>query len=200
MSSTKDITTQTIPIHTVERSSTMCLTSSCLKKSAEQSHFTMLKVTCIQNIEYNVQLLPTMGQLSEEDIRRMDVLLSRGRLLVNISFNPKNCQKSDGKQFSLNTNKENIILKRLCQPEIWRQFGFSHIEPEKHKRRQFNKQYWLYADKQCSPSTSSSSSIVNDSIIQQPFGTLSHLTFVLNWITSNDDILIIYIFIYILFV
>lgn len=108
MSSTRDITTQTIPIHTVERSSTMCLTSSCLKKTVEQPHFTMLKVTCIQSIEYNVQLLPTMEQLSEEDMRRMDVLLSRGRLLVNISFNRKILAFKKGNKKK--TEKNNIFL------------------------------------------------------------------------------------------
>ncbi|CAG8476143.1 10052_t:CDS:2, partial [Cetraspora pellucida] len=46
----------------------------------------------------------------------------------------------DGRLFNLNTKNENIILRRLCRPEIWKQFGFSHIKPETTSRhRQFNK-------------------------------------------------------------
>ncbi|CAG8503594.1 14331_t:CDS:2, partial [Acaulospora colombiana] len=148
MSSAKNVATQTIPTHTVERSSTMCLTSNCLKaayKITEQTHFTMLK----------------------EDFSSIYPLLY-------------------GKLFGLNASKENIVLRRLCRPEVWRQFGFSHMEPEvKSKHRQFNKRYWIYASgKQCSPP-----SFTEDSIVRQPFGTLTQLTFMLNWITSNDDIL-----------
>ncbi|CAG8781648.1 4925_t:CDS:2, partial [Gigaspora margarita] len=63
---------------------------------------------------------------------------------------------------------------------IWKQFGFSHIEPETtSKHRQFNKQYCLYASGyQCSPPL-----ITGDHVIQ-PFGSLSQLTFMLNWITD----------------
>ncbi|CAG8840989.1 3598_t:CDS:2, partial [Racocetra persica] len=62
---------------------------------------------------------------------------------------------------------------------IWKQFGFSHIEPETtSKNRQFNKQYCLYASGyQCSPP------LITIDHVNQPFGSLSQLTFMLNWIT-----------------
>ncbi|CAG8727436.1 17620_t:CDS:2, partial [Dentiscutata erythropus] len=86
----------------------------------------------------------------------------------------------DGRLFNLNTKNENIILRRLCRPEIWKQFGFSHIEPETtSKQRQFNKQYCLYASGyQCSPP------LITGDHVNQPFGSLLQLTFMLNWITD----------------
>ncbi|CAG8475553.1 660_t:CDS:2 [Cetraspora pellucida] len=166
---TRNVATQTIPVHTVERSSTMCLTPNCLTAAnihTEQFHFSMLKVTCIQQIEYTVQLLPTIDKLSEEDLMKMDVVLPEGKL--------------NGRLFNLNTKNENIILRRLCRPEIWKQFGFSHIKPETtSKHRQFNKQYCLYASGyQCSPP------LITIDHVNQPFGSLSQLTFMLNWITD----------------
>ncbi|KAF0346278.1 hypothetical protein F8M41_015716 [Gigaspora margarita] len=178
---TRNVATQTIPFHTVERSSTVCLTPNCLTAAnihAEHFHFSMLKVTCVQQIEYMVQLPLTMDKLNEEDLLKMDVILPKGKLSINF------VNRIDGRLFNLNTKNENIILRRLCRSEIWKQFGFSHIEPETNsKHRQFNKQYCLYASGyQCSPPL-----ITGDHVIQ-PFGSLSQLTFMLNWITVNDDV------------
>ncbi|CAG8578132.1 15286_t:CDS:2 [Funneliformis caledonium] len=110
MSSKRNVSTQTLPNHTVERTSSLCITPNCLRTSSNSTRkptFSLLKLTCAQNIDYNLQLLPTLCHLSEEDMEKMD---------------------------------------------IWRQFGFSHIEPEPiTKLRQFNKSkfsstnyYYLY--------------------------------------------------------
>ncbi|POG70503.1 hypothetical protein GLOIN_2v1615426 [Rhizophagus irregularis DAOM 181602=DAOM 197198] len=139
----------------------------------------MLKITCVQSIEYNLQLIPTMNQLSEEDIQKMDIILSEGK--ANVNF----VNRIDGKLYTLNTKKESIVLKRLCRPEIWKQFGFSNIEPEPIvKSRQFSKKYWLYAaGSQCSMPY-----ISHDQANQiPPHGTLTQLTIILNWVTINDD-------------
>jgi hypothetical protein len=87
--SVRSIATQTFPNHTVERTSTLCITPNCLKtasESVQQATFSMLKITCVQSIDYNLQLFPTMNQLSEEDIQKMDVVLLEGKLNINISF------------------------------------------------------------------------------------------------------------------
>jgi hypothetical protein len=92
MSSKRSVATQTLSNHTVERTSTLCITPNCLKtvtESTQQPTFSMLKITCVQSIDYNLQLLPTMSQLSEEDTQKMDVVLSEGKLNVNISFEYK---------------------------------------------------------------------------------------------------------------
>src|SRR2546421_5953588 len=134
MSSQKSVATQTFPNHTVERISTLCITPNCLKittETTQQPTFSVLKITCVQNIDYNLQLLPKMNQLSEEDTQKMDVVLSEGKLCVNISFEicfGKEFQayifyafwkasltlrlqyfvnRIDGKLFTLNTKKEN---------------------------------------------------------------------------------------------
>ncbi|CAI2175725.1 16115_t:CDS:2 [Funneliformis geosporum] len=133
MSLKRNVSTQTLPNHTVERTSTLCISPNCLRKVSDTTRkptFSMLKITCVQNIDYNLQLLPTLCHLSEEDMQKMDIVLFQQHIINRI----------DGKLSTLNTKKENIILKRLCRLEIWRQFGFSHIEPEPlTKPRQFNK-------------------------------------------------------------
>uniref|UniRef100_U9TBT2 Uncharacterized protein n=1 Tax=Rhizophagus irregularis (strain DAOM 181602 / DAOM 197198 / MUCL 43194) TaxID=747089 RepID=U9TBT2_RHIID len=105
--SVRSVATQTFPNHTIERTSTLCITPNCLKtvtEAVQQPTFSMLKITCVQSIEYNLQLIPTMNQLSEEDIQKMDIILSEGKA------------------------------------NIWKQFGFSNIEPEPIvKSRQFSK-------------------------------------------------------------
>lgn len=87
--SVRSVATQTFPNHTIERTSTLCITPNCLKtvtESVQQPTFSMLKITCVQSIDYNLQLIPTMNQLSEEDIQKMDVILSEGKININISF------------------------------------------------------------------------------------------------------------------
>ncbi|CAB4434368.1 unnamed protein product [Rhizophagus irregularis] len=181
--SVRSVATQTFPNHTIERTSTLCITPNCLKtvtEAVQQPTFSMLKITCVQSIEYNLQLIPTMNQLSEEDIQKMDIILSEGK--ANVNF----VNRIDGKLYTLNTKKESIVLKRLCRPEIWKQFGFSNIEPEPIvKSRQFSKKYWLYAaGSQCSMPY-----ISHDQANQiPPHGTLTQLTIILNWVTINDDI------------
>ncbi|CAG8584060.1 12304_t:CDS:2 [Ambispora leptoticha] len=165
MSHKQDVATQTLPNHTVERISTISLTSDSLKppntassSSSQPRSFYILKVTCIQQIQYNVQLPPKVQKLCESDIDKMEVTII------------------DGKLFSLNSKKENLILKRMCRSEIWKKFGFSNISPIVEQKRQYNKRYWVFAFENC---------CVPHASDRRPFGTLSQLTFAFNWVATD---------------
>ncbi|CAG8449382.1 3489_t:CDS:2 [Ambispora gerdemannii] len=175
MSHKQDVATQTLPNHTVERISTISLTSDSLKYPttaafSQQQSFYILKVTCIQQIQYNIQLPPKMQKLCESDIGKMEVIMSGGKFCVDISF------LIDGKLFSLNSRKENIILKRMCRSEIWKKFGFSDISPIVEQKRQYNKRYWVFASENC---------CIPHASDRRPFGTLSQLTFAFNWVATD---------------
>nr|CAG8562739.1 11587_t:CDS:2 [Entrophospora candida] len=141
-STKRSVATQTTPVHIVERSLTVCLNNSkSFSKATENPSFTMLKVTCVQHISYNnVRLNHNVEHLCDEEMKKLDVILPQGKLIINISFFVGKYMIADGKLYSLNTKKENIILKQLCRSEIWNQFGFSHIEAEPAmKQRKYNK-------------------------------------------------------------
>ncbi|KAG9304964.1 hypothetical protein G9A89_003133 [Geosiphon pyriformis] len=108
----RSVSTQTLPNHIVERSSSISLTPEILKigvATNSNPSFHILKVSCLQQVEYNVQLLPNMRELSEDDMNKMDVVLYDGKLRLNISS------------------------------FIWRKFGFSTMLSVAEPSRQFNK-------------------------------------------------------------
>ncbi|CAH1761481.1 6606_t:CDS:2 [Entrophospora sp. SA101] len=137
-STKRSVATQTTPVHIVERSLTVCLNNSkSFSKATENPSFTMLKVTCVQHISYNnVRLNHNVEHLCDEEMKKLDQI----KQLTQNNKKKHFVNRIDGKLYSLNTKKENIILKQLCRSEIWNQFGFSHIEAEPAiKQRKYNK-------------------------------------------------------------
>ncbi|CAG8582031.1 1265_t:CDS:2 [Paraglomus brasilianum] len=146
MASPINLTTQPNPIYKVKLTSSVLLPPQKLKKMTNNTvrTFNNLKITCTQHISYNIDPPSTGNELKEEDVKKIDVTLSNGKLCINISL-------IDGKMYSLNTKKENIILRRLCRPELWKQFGFSRvIAATDDDGRKYNRRYWLYASSETS--------------------------------------------------
>jgi hypothetical protein len=86
MSSTRNVATQTPPRHCVERSSTLSLPSENLGNAVRPPTFVKLMVTCTHYVEYSVRLPPSADELTEADMRKIDVVLPDGKLIVNISL------------------------------------------------------------------------------------------------------------------
>ena len=88
MASPTKLTTQPNPTYKVKLTSSVLLPPQKLKKITNNTvlAFTGLKIICTQHINYNIDPSFTGYELKEEDMKKIDVILSNGKLSINISF------------------------------------------------------------------------------------------------------------------
>jgi len=88
MASPINLTTQPNPIYKVKLTSSVLLPPQKLKKMTNNTvrTFNNLKITCTQHISYNIDPPSTGNELKEEDVKKIDVTLSNGKLCINISL------------------------------------------------------------------------------------------------------------------